>query len=87
MIKINLTREELEEAINDYVKDKLLTYSVINNNTIKVTQGKSAYATVLIMPKNISKDEEIDALAEANDEMEKIAGQPDEHPAQTRMFD
>jgi len=77
MIKISLTREEIEEAIVAYAKDKVLSYAILKENDIKVSQGKSATATILIMPKKATQEEADEAISEAEKEIETVAGQPD----------
>ena len=92
MIKINLTREEIEDAIVAYAKDKILAYGLLKDNDIKVSQGKSASATILIVPKKATEEETAAAIAEEDEAMDTVAGQPDvpvapaENPPHTKMF-
>ena len=67
MIKITLTREEIEQAITEYAKDKILSYDLLNKNSIKVSQGKSASATILIMPNDTSEADVALAVLEENE--------------------
>ena len=89
MIKIQLTRDELEEAIDTYAREKLLSYSLLKDNDIRITQGKSASATVLVIPKTATKEDTLAAMEEASDEMEAVSGQPDvpEPVTTTTMFE
>jgi len=77
MIKISLTRDEIEDAIIAYAKDKVLSYNILDENDIKVSQGKSATATILIVPKKATEAEAAEAISEAEKEIETVAGQPD----------
>ncbi len=77
MIKITLTRDEIEQAIESYAKEKILGYDLLRNNSIKVSQGKSASATILIIPDGASAEETAEAVSAEDKEIEKVAGQPD----------
>ena len=77
MIKISLTRDEIEDAIIAFAKDKILSYGILDENDIKVSQGKSATATILIVPKKATEAEAAEAISEAEKEIETVAGQPD----------
>ena len=76
MIKVSLSRDEIEEAIKVYVKE-ILSYGILEDNDIKISQGKSATATIVIIPKSASKEEANFAVSEAEKEIETIAGQPE----------
>ena len=77
MIKISLTREEIEEAIIAFAKDKILSYGIEQGHNIKVSQGKSANATILLVPKGVSEEEAKAAVSKEDQEIETVAGQPD----------
>ncbi len=51
MVEIKLGREEIEEAIEVYVKTKVLSYGNQDDYEIKITQGKAASATITLKPK------------------------------------
>jgi hypothetical protein len=89
MIKIQLTRDELEIAVQNYIKDEVLDPSLLRNNDIRITQGKSASATVLVIPKTATKEDTLAAMEEASDEIEAVSGQPDvpEPVTTTTMFE
>jgi hypothetical protein len=77
MIKVTLTRDEIEQAITEYAEDKLFSSGLLRDNNIKVTQGKSASATILVIPNEATKEEEEALIEQADKEIDTIAGQPD----------
>ena len=50
MVVIELGRDEIEAAINMYVKDKVLSYANKDDFELKIVQGKSASAKVTLLP-------------------------------------
>ena len=87
MITINLTREEIEQAIVKYAEDNILGYAILKKNTVKVTQGKSAVAKIILVPNEATKEETEEALSQSEKELEAVAGQPDvpeEHMVKTK---
>jgi len=82
MIKISLSRDEIEEALVAYA-DKMLSGNILSGHDIKITQGKSASATVVLVPKGMSKEKAAQAVSEAEKEIETVAGQPDPEPTTT----
>ncbi|RLA61970.1 MAG: hypothetical protein DRQ78_08360, partial [Epsilonproteobacteria bacterium] len=76
MIKVSLSRDEIEEALMAYA-DKMFSSQMLVNNDIKITQGKSASATVVLVPKGATKEEAAKAISEAEKDIETIAGQPE----------
>ncbi len=82
MIKVSLSRDEIEEALIEYAKDMLSSQMLVNHD-IKITQGKSASATVVLVPKGTSKEKADEAVSQAEKEIETVAGQPDQEPTET----
>ena len=88
MIKLSLTRDEIEEALTEYAR-KVFSMPMLVNNDVKITQGKSASATIILIPKTATKEDTLAAIEEAEKDIEIIAGQPDipvEPVTNTRMF-
>ncbi len=77
MIKISLSRDEIEEAIIAFAQSKILDASLLRENTIKVSQGKSASATILVVPNGTSEADAASAVSAEDKAVETAAGQPD----------
>ena len=82
MIKVSLSRDEIEEALIEYA-DKMFSNTMLVNHDIKITQGKSASATVVLIPKGMSKEKADQAVSQAEKEIETVAGQPEPEPTET----
>ena len=82
MIKVSLSRDEIEEALIAYA-DKMFSSKILVDNDIKITQGKSASATVILVPKSATKEESAKAMSEAEKEIETVAGQSEPEPVET----
>ena len=77
MIKISLSRDEIEEAVIAYAKDKILDTALLRENSIKISQGKSASATIFIVPNGTSEEDAKIVVSAEDKAIETAAGQPD----------